>query len=382
MNSFKLNPLEIPEIISLVGDFLPRSDLPNCLRISKTFYSALVNLVWNALEKHKEAIEELVVSSDLECYESLRGCDRLKHIFIYDITTDEVDPFFQLCKRLRYLDMQYTTLTRLPLNFLDNDEDTFIFPNLSILSFVRVKIPHCLGMWTARCPGLRSLKVLNKDNPIDDFYRTAFLNHPYKPKAISDLCLPDVRIEDEDMAAILRQLTQLRQLKVPGYNFGVLSLRELLADEQEILENGHVLRIKRVQRLCDIIEVLKLRLGDMKADGGGQAILANCPRLRILCGVRIKVSEVVGGSEWVSTGLTKLQVDFGVGVDKESAEGLEKQRIVFKQLGRLTRLRKLNLTYSRHGKPQTFDLRLRTNLDELANLRSLRFLSLNGEAQW
>ncbi|ORY95977.1 hypothetical protein BCR41DRAFT_416379 [Lobosporangium transversale] len=222
MYSLKLDPLEIPEIVSLVGDFLSQADLVKCLRIPKTFYNALVSLVWKkviisyspchamkALKKHKETIE----------------LDSIQ----LDIRDDEVDLFFQLCKRLRCLDMEDTNLARLPLNFLDDDTDTFIFPNVTALRCEHVAIskapyPHtpwyCLGMWIRRRPGLRSL---------------------------------DSEIKDKDMAAILRRMTALRRLHVSRCEVGPFTMRESLVGDQEAWDHG-----QEVRKLCDTIEALEL----------------------------------------------------------------------------------------------------------------------------
>ncbi|KAF9897651.1 hypothetical protein BX616_005202 [Lobosporangium transversale] len=159
-----------------------------------------------------------------------------------------------------------------------------------------------------------------------------------------------MKIEDEDMAALLRRMTTLRRLDASHCNFGPVSMRELLAEEQEILT---------------------------RTDGTVQAILSSCSRLKKLRGCNITVSEIVKGTEWVCIEMTEMSVILEVDVDMESLESMQKQRVVFKQLGRLTRLEHLYLT---GGVPQakgfrTLDLRLRAGLDELVNLKHLRWLS-------
>ncbi|ORZ28852.1 hypothetical protein BCR41DRAFT_344184 [Lobosporangium transversale] len=110
MNNPKLNPLELPEIISPVGDFLERNDLLNCIRVSKSFHSTLIGRIWKnilvaeyhyetkrkypigeTLQKHKKYIEAIIFRSDDQPDESIRiiipdeywslqGCDRLQFI--------------------------------------------------------------------------------------------------------------------------------------------------------------------------------------------------------------------------------------------------------------------------------------------------------------
>ncbi|ORY94278.1 hypothetical protein BCR41DRAFT_426968 [Lobosporangium transversale] len=336
----KLNPLEIPEIISLVGDFLGQDDIIN----------------WRALQNNKEHIEELHFFIRLsEDYRSLKDCSRLKRVS-YQIPThssisndllelikthrttithfsvmyeysglgeiwevllectnlrileinssniieEEVDLFFRVCKKLRRLEIHTVTVSHLPANFLSDDTDTFVFPIVKLIvdniQILNPPYPHtssyCLGMWTRRCPGLASLLF-------------------YPPQGLTDL----------------------RLLHAHNCEFGQLSMRELLAEEQEVLEDGYI-RLK---------------------------------------GSRATVKEITCGAEWASTGLIHLAIDLEADVNQETTEGMEMQRVVFRQIGRLTRLRILELTdwFSQSEKIKTLDLRLRAGLDELVDLKSL-----------
>ncbi|KAF9912860.1 hypothetical protein BX616_010223, partial [Lobosporangium transversale] len=463
MGNIKLNPLDLPEIVSRVGDFLSRGDIVHCLRISKTFHNTLVKTIWKriilrdskyptddeALQKNKEYIEHLEFhfgfpkeylalqgcshlkciscivgllrdTSDLrdlsnlikahsstitqlyfdcsdlrEIWEALLECAHLKKLSIWHskISGGEVELFFRVCKKLSCLDMVGTTISQLPADFLDDDTDTFIFPNINTLSFYEVQITntppqrtslYCLGMLARRCPGLRSLSfhpfqeiaetIEQKDV---DFCRAAFLNHPYILKNVSDLSFSCVEIKDEDMAAILRQMTELIRLEAPWCEFGQLSMRELLADEQEISDDGRIVRKRRDWRLCDTVETLKCNRKIERTDGVIQAILSNCPRLKNLSGAEIRLTEIVDGAEWVSAGLTEMRILLEVDVDPETAEGMAKQRIAFRQLGKLAHLEILDITgwFPQLENIRTLDLRLRAGLDELVNLKRLWTLS-------
>ncbi|ORZ04321.1 hypothetical protein BCR41DRAFT_362938 [Lobosporangium transversale] len=448
----KLNPLDLPEIISCVGDFLDKSDIAKCLRISKSFHNALIESLWKrihvrphyrrpteqALKKHGRYIEELVIEFKFpKGYMSLRGCSRLKHISVNlypsrpvpndlinlirahtvtklsfncqslretwrellefahledlticgtNISKDEIDLFFQVCKKIKYLNMREVFIFQLPSNFL-NGTDELIFPNIITLHFVAVTIgispphssPYCLGVLTRRCPGLRSLDIgtpyIKKEPP--EFFRATFLHHSYTFTNLSSLRL-DMKIDDEDMAALLRRMAGLRRLDIPDCEFGPFSLQELLAYEGESLDSGVLVRKRRDRRLCDTIEELLFKRQTERTDGIVQAILSNCPRLKSLWGPKITVTEIVNGAEWVSTDLVRLIIDLEADVDQETAEGMEKQRIVFRRLGKLTRLRELALA----GRGsliaiRTLDLRLRAGLDELVNLKWLYSVEFN-----
>ncbi|ORZ09436.1 hypothetical protein BCR41DRAFT_358699 [Lobosporangium transversale] len=425
MSCPKLNPLEIPEIVSRVGDFLKRKELLHCIRVSKTFHNALAKFIWKrisigrdnsryftaeGLQNYKEYIEGLVFFDHFPReFKSLQGCGRLKSIGYYaessqdprapshlsklvkahsftitefrfncpslqgiwsallecthlkvlnifglTILDDEVDLFFQVCKRVMYLTVTRVNINQLPSNFMDDNTDKFFFPKMSMLHLHDVQIsnlshPHtssyCFGMLTRRCPGLRYLGFIEKNDDTQslrqismDFYRAAFHHRPFTLANLSELCFSRMEISDEDMAALLRQMTELRRLEVRWCEFGPLSLRELLADEQEVSEDGRIVRKRRNQRLCDTVEILEINDESERADGIVQAILSNCPRLKRLRGPRMTVTEIVDGAEWVSTRLSLIAVSLVVDVDQKTAEGKEKGRLAYGQIRKLTRL--------------------------------------------
>ncbi|ORZ06997.1 hypothetical protein BCR41DRAFT_360463 [Lobosporangium transversale] len=180
------------------------------------------------------------------------------------------------------------------------------------------------------------------------------------------------------MAAILGRMTGLRQLDLPYGRFDQLSLQELLANRQEVMNNGQLVQKTRLWRLCETVETLVLG-GDSSV---AQAILSNCPRLKRLEGPKTTVSEIVNGAEWVCSGLTRLSITLEADIDEETEEGMAKTRIAFKQLGKLIRLEYLDLTlYSKYRGGRTLDLRLRTGLNELANLKRLETLKVEGDDQ-
>ncbi|KAF9897903.1 hypothetical protein BX616_004791 [Lobosporangium transversale] len=141
-----------------------------------------------------------------------------------------------------------------------------------------------------------------------------------------------------------------------------------------------MIRKTRLRRLCETIETLVFDKHYFEVSGIVQAILSNCPHLKQLTGPKIMVTEIVSGVEWVSTRLTNLTIYLEANVDQETAEGMAKQRIAFRQLGKLTRLRTLDLTsWRRENDKRTLDLRLRAGLNELANLKNLDSLVFRGD---
>ncbi|ORY99766.1 hypothetical protein BCR41DRAFT_426342 [Lobosporangium transversale] len=310
---------------------------------------------FNIVMSHSSTITKLSFSSSTlrEIWEAILECIHLEDLTLswVDICDDEVDPFFQVCKKVKHLRMTMVEIDRPPSGFLDDDTDTFILPNVTTLALRDIEIscppipytsPYCIGIWIRRCPKLCSLEF--------------------------NLRLSTITIKDEEMAALLRQMTDLRRLDAPYCKFGPLCIRELLSYEQEIWINGNRVQKRRLQRLCDTVEALDFNGQSQGTDGVVQAILSNCPRLKYLCGAKITVTEIINGAEWVSTDLTTLVIQLEADVDQETPEGMEKQRFVFRQLGKLIRLRFLSLS---NESARTLDMRLRAGLDELANLKNL-----------
>ncbi|ORZ11640.1 hypothetical protein BCR41DRAFT_356692 [Lobosporangium transversale] len=398
----KVNLLDLPEIISHVGRFLDQNDHLICIRVSKIFYSTLIRSIWRtilvssvqgypsgeALQNNKKYIEGIRLYGDIpkeihltrysvsdELWQTLLGCTNLERLEIaYTRTNANIDLFFQL-----------------PFNFQNSEASEHIFPNMHTLSIRSVKIinppypytsSYCLGMLVRECPGLcaltfddgtESYKIEQPKH--NDFRRAAFLQHPWALTNLSELCMPSMIIKDEELAALLRQMTELRKLQVPSCELGQLSLQELLTEKQGILSNGHTMRKTRHRRLCETVEVLTFNV--QSADGIVQAILSNCPRLKRMRGSKVTVTEIVNGSRWVSTNLTDLNIYLEADVDQETAEGMAKSRIASKQLGKLTRLRYLDLTRQSpriRGKNGQLDIKLRAGLDELVNLKNLTWL--------
>ncbi|ORZ28848.1 hypothetical protein BCR41DRAFT_417958 [Lobosporangium transversale] len=465
MENIKLSPLDIPEIISLIGEHLNRRDLINCIRVSKVFHRALIRSRWReinivckyptgeALENNKKYIEELRFESRFpKEYGLLKGCDRLQFIdykrefgtssqlnylsnlikahystltricfddiqsshefwgallectnlkrleVSYTRIKDEVGPFLQVCKGLARLTLRCVSIFQLPSNFISNEANEFSFLNIHTLSITAVEIlkpPHpytassCLGILARRCPGLCELTFVDKSGHggpeqliINDFYRTTFQQYPWVLANLSYLSLPYMRIKDKDMMALLSQITELRHLDVRQCKFGHLSLQELLADKQEMLDKGHILRKTRPRRLCEALEVLMFDEQSVGMDGIVQAVLSNCPRLKQLTGTKITITEIVNGTGWVCTELTDLNIYLKADVDQGTIEGMAKARIAFRELGKLTQLQYLSLTSQNSNNEErirTIDLRLRAGLDELVNLKNLVSLWFYGD---
>ncbi|KAF9901973.1 hypothetical protein BX616_002078 [Lobosporangium transversale] len=453
------HPLDLPEVIQNLGQFLQHEDLLSCLRVSKTFHSVLIKYLWEAidawdhdrkrstyprgktLQNHKKYIKRLVfIGNPPREYMSLQGCSVLhtisatlpekctsslltkfsrlikahsstmRHVefWIEDslhisisgpepwktllecprisslsigcmkFRNDEVDLLFQVCTKLQKLNLDYGCISELP-EYVQDESSNFVLPHLRSLTlcnrynrhgderpFSGVML-HLWGIFVRKCPSLEKLDCLHPKH--GKILKVALLQNPWIFPHLRDLTLND-SVSDEELAAILRQMAQVRNFKVPSSYFGPLALHELLADrgrQLDVHENRD--RITRTDRLCDTIEELQAASGWDKTDGVAQAILSNCPRLRVLAAAKITVTEIVQGPKWVCSRIEKLCLYFQMDLDPESEEGTEKQRMVFGQLGKLTELQYLDLTH--YCRMPTLDLRLGAGLNGLANLKRL-----------
>ncbi|ORZ06990.1 hypothetical protein BCR41DRAFT_399849 [Lobosporangium transversale] len=288
----------------------------------------------------------------------------------------------ELWKELRHLELDHVTIHQLPVNILSTEHSEYIFSNKHTLRIDHVRIAdllhsysdwYCLGMQARSCPALCSLDIKGHSRDEGDFYKVALLQHPWTLNNLSDL-RAYITIEGEDIATLLRRMSEIKWLCLPACKFGQLSLQELLADKQEVMDNGQLVRKTRFWRLCETVETLVFVINN---GIGGQTILSKCPRLKILDGFVITVSEIVDGTEWVCTRLTRLNIYLRADIDQETEGGMAKARIAFRQLGKLTRLESLDLTGwdPRSLDRRRLDMRLRAGLDELANLKRLNCLS-------
>ncbi|ORZ01923.1 hypothetical protein BCR41DRAFT_426170 [Lobosporangium transversale] len=346
----------------------------------------------NQIKAHSSIITILHLTKHIEYppvfWKALLECPSLNHLVVHNKDIDvAVDPFLQVCRRLWHLELRYVAIRQLPISFLSGENSEYIFPNIHTLYIEYVRIvdpPHpysnwyCLGMFVRNCPALCSLRFGGENQDREDFYKIALLQHPWTLNKLSDLCT-HITIEDEDIAALLRRMTELKRLHLSTCKFGQFSLQELLADRQEVVDNGQLVRKTRLRRLCETVETLMFGTNN---GIGGQTILSNCPRLKTLDGFIITVSEIVDGAEWVCTGLTRLIIYLKADIDQETEEGMAKARIAFRQLDKLTQLEYLMLTGwgPKNLRRRTLDMRLRAGLNELANLKRLDTLRVESDS--
>ncbi|ORZ01922.1 hypothetical protein BCR41DRAFT_426169 [Lobosporangium transversale] len=338
MDNLKLNPFEIPEILLPIGELLDQKDILNCIRVSKAFHRTFISLIWRkiivgpqrdpsskAVQRHKEYIEEITFES-----------------YAFKVPFPEE---FESLQRLQSIAYKGQCSWPTPVHLINQIKaHSFIITSFQLSDYVE----YPPGFWEAllECTNLNHLEVNRNDIDVaadlflqvckkswndqdqPDFYKVVLLRHPWTLNNLSALYFFEEMIKDKDLAALLRRMTELKRLNVSIYESSQLSLQELLADKQEVMDNGRLIKT-RLWRLCETVEMLVFETNN---SGVAQTILSNCPRLKRLEGLKITVAEIVNGAEWVSTGLTHLIIHLEADVDQKTEEGMAKARIAFRQL--------------------------------------------------
>ncbi|ORY95969.1 hypothetical protein BCR41DRAFT_426832 [Lobosporangium transversale] len=234
MDSIKLNPFEIPEIILLIGRHLDQDALLCCIRISKIFHNTLVGLIWRfivvesysrtglrypngkPLQHNKKYIEELVFYNHFpDEFMSLQGCDRLRFIKCVASGSFNLHQVFNLVKNHR------ATISTLKL--------------------------HCSTL--------------------------------------------------REIWAALLECTHLEHLTISKTYINPLSLGKSLAGEQKIVDGEYIVAKSKEKKLCDTAEALRVNKKYLSTHSIAQAILPNCPHLEELWGSRVSVIEVANSAE-------------------------------------------------------------------------------------
>ncbi|ORZ26436.1 hypothetical protein BCR41DRAFT_348316 [Lobosporangium transversale] len=325
-------------------------------------------------------------------------CPHLKKIRFHEfaVHAEEIDLFFRTCSQLEVLELNHVQIPRWPNGSLIGDLDTNIEatggPSIhgtaaslvsatvlgSILNLMLIEVwvsgpspGHSTAALVRSCSKLRSLYFEETEKADALVFFRSLEQHPWTLPHLETLIIPYFPLVDEDLASLLKKMNQLRELDAVFADFGSLSLGELLKSREPL--SGR-------RSLCDTIE--KLNLSGYAYNGLSQVIMSRCRNLTELETSKIKVAEIVEGQEWVCSELQQLVInitDVDDGDAEDSEESKVKQRMMFERLGKLTKLREIVLKGSEHGR--SFDLRLESGLDKLANLKHLRSLCFTGYYQ-
>ncbi|KAI1321586.1 hypothetical protein EDD11_003066 [Mortierella claussenii] len=203
---------------------------------------------------------------------------------------------------------------------------------------------------------------------------------------LSTLELHSQSISDAELAAVLRQIYRLVELKVANTGMGPLSVEALMTDRGDDHVDTTTTTIAssitkdkrgRQRRLCDSLETLVVHRCSNMTSSLVQTILTHCSQLKSFYAYRIMLTDVAEeGQEWVCTEMTNFNVGIEVNVDTQTEPGRSMQYRAFKQLSRMPKLTGISLVvWGPQPAPfKSLDLRLDAGMDQLAGLRALRYI--------
>ncbi|KAI8348097.1 hypothetical protein B0O80DRAFT_186844 [Mortierella sp. GBAus27b] len=297
-----VNPLELPEIRTIVGRLLPHKDLVRCLSVSKSWHRSLVPLAWSAvtiepdrpnpavevLRRHSQLVKELryhimlwpgymsIEYPNLTClgvfdtprndpyslhWKPTEGLHNISKLELRDIVIESSDTttLWDLCLRLEALGLDNISIPGVP-------DKPVIFERLRALSLSLVSniTPRQQMDWIARCPNLNVLSWACRVNKTQDEV-DEFVTH-FTTGAWSKLCGLNLRgftVSDEQLARMIEGMQKVLMLDLPGCAFGQLSLKAL-------------------HRHFPFVRHLNIFYTGAPTSSTVLKILASCPRLEFL----------------------------------------------------------------------------------------------------
>ncbi|KAG0228284.1 hypothetical protein BGX31_006633 [Mortierella sp. GBA43] len=418
------HPLQLPEILSKVAEYVPKRRYPVCLRISKAWYQVFIRLVWEdcdvhdfrLVQSHAHLIKTLKIDLDLNRLEygpesvpilpnlqslSLGGSDSIhqellsRHTWIHrlaflynDINSDhglwvklqdsfvhlreldlqcvglseeEVDVFWQLCTRLESLAFSYA---KIPCRGRLSDME---FPRLKSLQAAKlVEGDDDITMdFMAKCP---NLTLLGWDHYVRDDHYDRFLELMVARTwpDLDSLVMRWLYVPEDDIAKIIPSIQRIIRLE-----FG---LPTTLGPSSLDLLQLHFPTLRKVN--------FKSQYGPHHCCPIAITVLTSCPTLEAFCSSRIYGTSIVEGKPWVCLGLKDLDVEICFYPDTIR----DTQAQVLDQLSKLTQLDSL-IVWDRqdylHGSYEVpLDLRLKYGLGKLSTLQSLRHINWGISDQW
>ncbi|KAI8345534.1 hypothetical protein B0O80DRAFT_472940 [Mortierella sp. GBAus27b] len=420
------NPLELPEIRNVVGHYLARRDLVQCLRVSKSWHYSFLPFVWSAitvkdkyaypsvknLTHHHQFVKDLAYHTDrwpeysstvchnltslhIECDQNaspiiVAQYDRLRYLSVRSKQSQsrfQHQPVWkpvshlQNLSSLRLYDMDiegrdtvafWDLCTRLKSLSMTNIHvsglaaESVIFNRLQSLSLALrspIKI-ECQLDWMAQCPNLVSLCWRPLEDQLSDALDALSVRIMENTwPNLSKLQFKRVYPSDEQLSQIISGIKKVKSLTDVGSGFGLLSLVALRPHYQGLR---------------------KLDIGTVPSMSGTGAIvpklLASCVNLEDLSVGKVMSQDILQGRRWVcDKSLRALSVCIIISPAQDIASH---QQHVLERMSHLKNLERLKLfAPGLIPDPMILDLRLGKGLELLGTLKKLRTLILHNYRQ-
>ncbi|KAG0023978.1 hypothetical protein BGZ82_010604 [Podila clonocystis] len=379
-----LSRLPLPACTNLTGIYINNNRLSSDIDLAAN-WDRLTHLIQLQHRLRTVYIEGSGKLATTAFWSSLTSCTHL-HLHSLSLTAEHVRALWNACKNLQELDTNNISLINTKYFY---SEAKGLYPHLKRLEFRTVygEPPNEAIQFLTKCPHLTEFSLACTWHWPQDIVPPFIhvLEQGYLPQ-LDSLTLTDW-VEDRELAACLSAMaattTRARYLDFKKTHFGPLAFSAIVP---------HFATLETLQwTKCAQVTGAMI-----------QTVLESCPRLRVFSATTIQASLIQKGRPWVCLRLRTLvlcvmvegraEVEVEVKALWEEKEEVvveeeevpcEQSRAVFGQLARMTALKDLTIGLQDrpiHQAPpvQGLDLRLRSGLDLLRDLKELRRLNYRG----
>ncbi|KAF9158763.1 hypothetical protein BGX21_003375 [Mortierella sp. AD011] len=433
MSTNQKSPINLPEIIHHLSRYLRQQDVLRCLFVSKDWHKAFLPFLWGQvllkkplpsnIQRYHHMINSLTINTlpeafniqypnlrslslgyEWSCYDllslpgndgntdvanlilinpkistlklfprdgrinesilqsasELQDLERMTLFYARFTPGDDINVFWRACRNLKKLRLQGTKFAR----------DTQAPEYVREFGIRILKIEKATGMSEAnqlelisRCPRLEELVWLEPQpsSAGKDFVQRIAQGNPWPNlrRLTMNSCMSDDEVEK-----ILIEMKELTHLELQQASFGPHASTALLEHHLETLVE------------------LNLRSCYRATSSTFRDVLCSCPQLEVLTGPKILANDIAQSEPWACLSLKVFQINVEF---KESEHGdKELQSSVFKQLSRLPKLTELYVGKEAINGTTRYpglDFRLEYGMDQLENLKDLRYFSFRNTMQ-
>ncbi|KAK3810278.1 MAG: hypothetical protein J3Q66DRAFT_65056 [Benniella sp.] len=420
MTSLRINPLDIPEIRSMVGQYLRRSDLARCLRVCKSWHASFVSLVWStttvvqeiysrgrnppleAFIRYSHYLKDLFLNIDAPKDYRVAPCPNLLNLKVHimrvylkkkpiDIVPVVIAQYQQLrrlsiqaspmiSQRVIWKPVHYHNLSELDLDLLEIEPaGTVAFwelcTQLVSLKFEKVTVAEmpARSITFDRLQRLRlELKSRNSLEHqlewITQCPNLTSLHWCYSDNPSSGVMrrfVPGTWLHLSELSLSRIEFTDAQMARVIG------AMQDLKSLSVQTCEVGSRF-LEALHHHSQTLTLLATISCGVLTPSFVPEILASFPHLENLYVQRVKSKDIIDSPPWVCERSLKV---LRIGISFSLNQGAEYQRQVLQRISRLTNLNKLIVDRGRQIE-YSLDLRLENGLDQLATLKQLEKLEL------
>ncbi|KAF9994552.1 hypothetical protein BGZ79_000688, partial [Entomortierella chlamydospora] len=437
MKTVSPRPLEIPEILLSIADYLEQRHVVKCLKVCRSWNELLKPLIWESVtigynhgmispegpahdcfiaHSHHVTDLEIVPPSNLEQYTTFPNLHTLKiHYNRYEYKSLELYQidmarFIALNPSLVYLSLGlnyvidtdkqlWEAVSSLPrlrrlrvfgVGLVEDELDAFweVFSKLEFADLVRVRFP-VLGLQLAErsFPRIRKLSIsLARIKELEIIFRCMNLQElewdTYENNSIHYTFANDI---ERGLAPKLERLrircTSPRLIFDEDLERIIGCMQQIKSLSLDQTEFG-LLSFRALRRHFSTLADLDLYFNGSVTSAMNQELLCSYPLLEKFQSKYISAKDVVEGGEWVCLSLKILKLVF---MFDKSEQDL--QPLIFRRLSSLVLIESFDTSDAwryRHyggGANRTLDMRLASGLDQLSGWKKIEYLTFTGSGQ-